>query len=117
MMRAAPRAAGAYPRRPGQFAASVRIDRSVPGILVELRKPEGGAVPQSFVISITRTAGGKPAAFRIDRCAIQPEPPAPAPARREPRAALYWNNAVPRARASSDTPVCTALYRDSYIAS
>ena len=28
MMRAAPRAAGAYPRRPGQFAASVRIDRS-----------------------------------------------------------------------------------------
>ena len=47
---------------------------------MELRKPEGGAVPQSFVISITRTAGGKPAAFRIDRCAIQPEPPAPAPA-------------------------------------
>ena len=57
---------------------------------MELRKPEGGAVPQSFVISITRTAGGKPAAFRIDRCAIQPEPPAPAPAaaNRAPRAVL-----------------------------
>ena len=64
---------------------------------MELRKPEGGAVPQSFVISITRTAGGKPAAFRIDRCAIQPEPPAPAggagPAAREPpRAAPYTDN-------------------------
>ena len=86
---------------------------------MELRKPEGGAVPQSFVISITRTAGGKPAAFRIDRCAIQPEPPAPAPAAANRAPALYSldNNAVPRARASSDTPVCTALYRDSYIAS
>ena len=87
---------------------------------MELRKPEGGAVPQSFVISITRTAGGKPAAFRIRSVRDTTGTAGPGAAgRREPRAArcVLENNAVPRARASSDTPVCTALYRDSYIAS
>ena len=76
---------------------------------MELRKPEGGAVPQSFVISITRTAGGKPAAFRIDRCAIQPEPPAPAPAAANRAAALYRGTTLCTARAGIFR--YTGLYR------
>ena len=57
-MCAAPRPPPAllYPRREGQFAAS-SAPSALPGSL-ELRKPEGGAVLQLFVLSITRTAGG-----------------------------------------------------------